>query len=65
MRVGRDRLSKHADLRRRRSDAPHSVQSPRGGRSMDAVVVRGCGTAGKGLGWVEKKARETSVNGDC
>jgi hypothetical protein len=65
VRVGCDRLSEHADLRGRRSDAPHSVQGPWGGRSVEAVGVGGCGTAGEGLGWVEKKAGEPSVDGDC
>jgi hypothetical protein len=64
VRVGCDWLSNHADLRRRRSDAPHRVQGSWGGIGMDAVVVGGCGTAGEGLGWVEKKAGETSVDGD-
>jgi len=32
---------------------------------MNAVTVRGCRAAGEGLSWVEKKAREASVDGNC
>ena len=64
MRVGCNRLSKHTDLRRRRSGAPQSVQSPRGGRRAEVIAVGGCGTTGESLGWVKEKTGEASVHGD-
>ena len=65
MRVGCNGLGEQANLRGRRSGAPQRVQSSRGGRCTEVVAVGGCGTTGEGLGWVKKKAGETSVHGDC